>query len=379
MKFTLAINMERIAPDVDMSEVARHTLEMVQMADEGGFEIAWAAEHHAIEANISPNPFQLLAWWGAHTTRIRLGTGVVVAPYWHPIKLAGESALLDLLTGGRLELGIGRGAYQREFDRMAGGMAQQLGMPYMQEMLPALKALWRGDYEHRGQYWSFPTATSVPKPIQRPHPRIWVAARDPGTYDWAIANGCSILSWAVSRPFSEVERCKSQFDAALKIHPQPVRPSFLTMRHTAVYARKDQWEIPVRAVVRQRAQIENLFKNLGGVENGFAEAINLPELENRAEYAPTVLRENLMFGTPDEVIAKLRRYEAIGVDYFNYSASFGMPHAEQTKSLRLFIDEVIPAFKKLAPDRRVARRFTKSTRHVKQNDRVEEREYQRPD
>ena len=344
MKFTLAINMARDTPSMDMRDVARQTLEMVEMADEGGFAIVWAAEHHAIEITIAPNPFQLLAWWGAHTKRIRLGTAVAVAPYWHPIKPAGEAALLDLLTGGRLEFGIGRGAYQREFDRMAGGMQQQLGVPYMQEMLPALKALWQGDYEHRGKYWSFPAATSVPKPLQRPHPRIWVAARDPGTYDWALANGCSIMSWAISRPFAEVEKYKEQFEAALKAHPQPARPSFLTMRHTAVYARPDQWEGPVSAVIRQSARFENLFKDLGGVKDGFAEAVDLSQLGNRAEYAPELLRENLMFGTPEEVMAKLRRYEALGVDYFNYSANFGMSYAEQKKSLRLFIDEVMPAF-----------------------------------
>ncbi|HMK68332.1 MAG TPA: LLM class flavin-dependent oxidoreductase [Stellaceae bacterium] len=354
MKFTLALNMVRTAPSLDMREVARHALEMVEMADEGGFEIVWAAEHHAIELTIAPNPFQLLAWWGAHTSRIRLGTAVVVAPYWHPIKLAGEAALLDLLTDGRLEFGIGRGAYQREFDRMAGGMQQQLGVPYMQEMLPVLKALWQGDYEHHGKYWSFPASTSVPKPLQRPHPRIWVAARDPGTYDWALANGCSIMSWAISRPFAEVEKYKGQFDAALKAHPQAVPPSFLTMRHTAVYARPDQWEAPVNAVIEQSARFENLFKNLGGVQDGFAEAVDLAQLGNRAEYAPALLRENLMFGTPEEVIAKLKRYEALGVDYFNYSAGFGLPHAQQKNSLRLFIDEVMPAFAEKPHQLRVA-------------------------
>jgi alkanesulfonate monooxygenase SsuD/methylene tetrahydromethanopterin reductase-like flavin-dependent oxidoreductase (luciferase family) len=118
MKFQLAINMERVAPDVDMRDVERHTLEMVQMADDGGFEIAWAAEHHALEMTIAPGPFQILTWWAAHTSRIRLGPAVVVAPYWHPIRLAGEAALLDLYSGGRLEFGIGSGAYQREFDRM---------------------------------------------------------------------------------------------------------------------------------------------------------------------------------------------------------------------------------------------------------------------
>ena len=111
MKFQLAINMERTTPDTNMRDVERHTLEMVQMADDGGFVIVWAAEHHALEMTIAPNPFQILTWWAAHTSRIRLGTGVVVAPYWHPVNVAGEAALLDLYSGGRLEFGIGSGFF----------------------------------------------------------------------------------------------------------------------------------------------------------------------------------------------------------------------------------------------------------------------------
>ena len=204
MKFQLAINMERMTPDEDMREVERHTLEMVQMADAGGFAIAWAAEHHALEMTIAPNPFQILAWWAAHTSRIRLGPAVAVAPYWHPIKLAGEAALLDLYSNGRLEFGIGSGAYQREFDRMHPGLAQTEGYKYMTEMLPAVKALWAGDYAHDGEYWSFPTATSVPKPLQAKVP-IWVAARSPTSYDLAVKHGCNILSWPLTRPMSEVQ------------------------------------------------------------------------------------------------------------------------------------------------------------------------------
>jgi flavin-dependent trigonelline monooxygenase, oxygenase component len=349
MRFTIAINMLRMSPDVDMREVARHTLELVQMADAGGFDIAWAGEHHAIEANIAPNPFQQLAWWGAHTSRIRLGTGVVVPPYWHPIKLAGEAGMLDLFTGGRLEFGIGRGAYQREFDRMAGGMDQKVGNAYMRKMLPVVKALWKGDCQSNTEYWRFPAATSCPKPIQKPHPPLWVAARDPETYDWAIENDCSIMSWALSRPFSEVELYKGHFENSLKKFPHKARPRFLTMRHTAVYSRPDHWERPVDAVTKFSALFENLFKNLGDVIDGFAEAVDLGGLSNRSDYSPRLLHENLMFGTPDEVVRKLKRYEALGVDYFNYSASFGMPHAEQKESLKLFIDEVMPAFAQTKP------------------------------
>jgi alkanesulfonate monooxygenase SsuD/methylene tetrahydromethanopterin reductase-like flavin-dependent oxidoreductase (luciferase family) len=145
MKFQLAINLERIDDSKDMNEVARHTLEMVQMADQAGFNIAWAAEHHALEMTIAPNPFQILTWWASHTDRIRLGTAVAVAAYWHPINLAGEAAMTDLISGGRLEFGIGSGAYQREFDRMHPGLKQSDAYKHMHEMLPALKALWAGD------------------------------------------------------------------------------------------------------------------------------------------------------------------------------------------------------------------------------------------
>ena len=344
MQFSLAINMERGDAVTDMREVAAHTLAMVQMAEAAGFGIVWITEHHAIEQNISPAPFQLMAFLAAHTSRIRLGSAVAVAPYWHPVKLAGEAALFDLLSNGRLEFGIGRGAYQREFDIMAAGIPQREGGAYMQEMLPVLKALWQGDFAHDGRYWSFPIATSVPKPLQQPYPPLWVAARDPATYDWAVANGCNIQSWAIARPFSEVELYKRQFETAAAKHPELPRPKFLTMRWSAVYTDPDGWDIPVKAIIRRGAQFENLFKNLGGVTDGFPHQIDLASIENRAEYQPAALCENLMFGTPRQVIAKLDRYRELGVDDFCYSTSYGLPMAFQKRSLRLFIDEVMPAF-----------------------------------
>jgi alkanesulfonate monooxygenase SsuD/methylene tetrahydromethanopterin reductase-like flavin-dependent oxidoreductase (luciferase family) len=344
MKFQLAINMERIAPDIDMRDVERHTLEMVQMADDGGFAIAWAAEHHALEMTIAPGPFTILTWWAAHTNRIRLGTAVVVAAYWHPIRLAGEAALFDLFSNGRLEFGIGSGAYQREFDRMHPGLPQTEAWKHMQEMLPALKALWRGDYEHKGGFWSFPAATSVPKPLQQPHPPIWVAARAPVTYDYAVKNGCNILSWPLTRPMTEVETYLGRLQAALDANPGCPRPVFSAMRHTCVYDRKEDWMVPVEAAMRQLSQFENLFKNAGGVENGFPAMIDVRTLENRTEYDPNMLHDNLLFGTPEEVVAKLSRYEELGVDQFTYYASLGLGLKEQKRSLELFINEVMPEF-----------------------------------
>lgn len=344
MKFQLAINMERIAPDLDMRAVERHTLEMVQMAEAGGFRVVWAAEHHALEMTIAPNPFQILTWWAAHTTHIRLGSAVAVAPYWHPINLAGEAALLDLYSGGRLEFGIGSGAYQREFDRIRPGLKQTDGWRYMQEMLPVVKALWHGDTEHHGEFWQFPKSTSVPRPLQKPHPPVWVAARAPISFDYAVANGCHIMTWPLTRPMSEAETYRQRFDEACAKCPDAPPPIFAMMRHTAIYDDRDDWEMPVKAAQRQLSQFENLFKNLGDVEEGFPKAIAFSDLANRTEYDPRMLHENLLFGTPDQAIAKLQRYADLGVDEFIYYASLGLGHREQKRSLELFCREVMPAF-----------------------------------
>jgi len=343
MKFHLAINMERIDDTLDMKDVAKHTLEMVQMADRGGFRIAWAAEHHALEMTIAPNPFSILTWWAEHTNDIRLGTAVIAAPYWHPIKAAGEAAFVDLISGGRLEFGIGSGAYQREFDRMRPGLKQTDAWRYMQEMLPVIRKLWQGDYAHEGEHWSFPASTSCPKPLQAEVP-VWVAARAPITYDYAVKHGCNIQSWPLTRDMGEAQAYMDRLNEAVANNPGARRPTMAMMRHTALYDRKEDWMVPVRAAQRQLSQFENLFKNMGDVENGFPKSIPFDQLGNRAEYDPEMLSRNLMFGTPDEVIAKLKEYEAIGVDDFIYYASLGLGLKEQKRSLELFCKEVIPAF-----------------------------------
>ncbi len=344
MKFQLAINLERMDDGIDMREVARHTLEMVKMADEAGFTIAWAAEHHALEMTIAPNPFQILTWWAMHTERIRLGTAVAVAAYWHPINLAGEAAMTDLLSNGRLEFGIGSGAYQREFDRMHPGLKQSDAYQYMHEMLPVLKALWAGDYAHNGRFWSFPTATSVPKPLQKPHPPIWVAARAPITFDYAVEHGFNIMSWPLTRPFSEAEDYRGRLDEALAAHPDAARPTWALMRHTALYTDDTGRDAATRAIQGVLGQFENLFRNLGDVHNGFPKRIPLEELAEREQYDPDMLEQNLMFGSPAVVIEKLKRYESLGVDEFIYYASMGLGQKEQKRSLELFCKEVMPAF-----------------------------------
>lgn len=343
MKFQFAINLERLDDSADMADVARHTLEMVQMAEQGGFRIVWAAEHHALEMTVAPNPFQILTWWAGETSTIRLGTAVATAAYWHPIRLAGEAGFLDLISGGRLEFGIGSGAYQREFDRMAPGVKQADGWRYMQEMLPAVLKLWQGDYAHDGEFWQFPESTSAPKPVQEQVP-IWVAARSPITYDYAVSSRANVMCWPFTRPHAEAELYKSHLEASIAKHGGDFRPIFSLMRHTALYETATGRDQAVQAVTRQLGQFENLYRNLGDVVNGFPKQIPLHELEGREQYDPAMLEENLMFGSPDTVIEKVKKYEAMGVDEYIYYASMGLDMDAQKRSLKLFCDEIIPAF-----------------------------------
>ena len=343
MKFHLSINLERMDDTISMDQVRDHTIEMVKMADEAGFEIVWAAEHHALEMTIAPNPFQLMTWWATQTKTIRLGAGVVNAAYWHPINLAGEAAMTDLISNGRVDLGIGSGAYQREFDRMHPGLDQKDGYKYLQEMLPLVKELWKGDVTHDGAHWQFPASTSCPKPVQEDVP-LWVAARSPITFDYAVEQNCNIMSWPLTMPMAEAEAYRQRLDDAIAKSGKPFTGKWALMRHTAVYETDADKQGAIDAVRSVLAMFGNLMMKSGEVINGFPSKVPLDSLDGNVRVDPEMLAENLAFGSPDEVIEKLKAYETLGVDAFIYYASMGLDHEQQKRSLQLFIEKVMPAF-----------------------------------
>src|SRR5438105_15962082 len=102
MKFSLFVHMERSDLAKPHSELVSELEELVLMAERAGFETAWIGEHHGMEFTISPNPFINIAYLAARTSPVRLGTGTIIAPFWHPIKLAGEGALADRRPRGRM-------------------------------------------------------------------------------------------------------------------------------------------------------------------------------------------------------------------------------------------------------------------------------------
>src|SRR5215207_6944698 len=140
--------MERWDDSVSHRQLFEDLTELTLMAEAGGFGTVWIGEHHSMEYTISPSPMPQLAYLAARTSTIRLGAGTIIAPFWNPIRVAGECALLDVISNGRAEIGLARGAYQFEFDRMAEGISASSGGTHLREMVPAARALWQGDYAH---------------------------------------------------------------------------------------------------------------------------------------------------------------------------------------------------------------------------------------
>ncbi|NIY13980.1 MAG: hypothetical protein GWM98_03375 [Nitrospinaceae bacterium] len=126
--------------------------------------------------------------------------------------------------------------------------------------------------------------------------------------------------------------------------PGKARPKWLLLRNSCVYDNPDDWRMPVKAARMYSGQFQGLFTTGGEVTNGFPKQIDFEELERSSDYTDEAIWENMMFGTPDEVIEKLKGYEQAGVDSFCYGADFGLEGKDARRSLELFITKVMPAF-----------------------------------
>lgn len=344
MKFSLFVHMERLTPDQDHKTLYEEFCQLCEIADAGGMAAIWTGEHHAMEFTIAPNPFINLADLARRTKRARLGTSTIIAPFWHPIKLAGEAAMTDIICDGRLEIGIARGAYNFEYERLMPGLDAWNAGQRMRELVPAIKGIWAGDYTHDGEFYKFPKTTSAPKPLQDPHPPIWIAARDPNSHEFAVANGCNVQVTPLWNGDAEVESLMQKFNAACAAVPEAPRPRIMLLAHT--YVGTDAADVALAA--REMSVYYNYFlawfKNERPISQALIAPLSEEEMAANPQISPAVMRANLPVGTPDEVIQRLKKYQAMGYDEFSLWIDTGMPFARKKGSLERFIGEVMPAF-----------------------------------
>lgn len=344
MKFSLFVHMERLDEGQRQEDLYAEFIALCEIADRGGMHAIWTGEHHGMDFTIAPNPFVTIADLANRTKTARLGTGTVIAPFWHPIKLAGEAAMTDLITGGRLDIGIARGAYTYEYERMHPGLDAWGAGQKMRELIPAVQALWKGDYAHEGEYWQFPSTTSAPKPVQQPGPPLWVAARDPNSHEFAVANGCNVQVTPLWQDDGEVRTLMERFEEACGKHPAAARPKIMLLRHTYV----GDSDADVAEAAEQLSVYYNYFfawfKNERPVRQGLIERLSEEELKANAMISAAAMRANNVVGEKDEVIARLKTYEALGYDEYSFWIDTGMPFEKKKASLERFIADVMPAF-----------------------------------
>ncbi|MFC7766700.1 LLM class flavin-dependent oxidoreductase [Leucobacter soli] len=248
------------------------------------------------------------------------------------------------MSGGRLELGIGRGAYPYEFARMAGGIPPEIAREQLGELLPALRGLWAGDYAHDGTMWKFPSSTSTPRPLDPAGPPLWVSARHPDVFRLAVENRANLMVAPLMKGFEEVVSLRERVDAATAEVDNGFVPEMMVLRNTYVSAEGEDLTAAAEAYRRDSGTFENLYSTNGKVEQGWVEYIDPSISESRSEYTVEKILENLVFGTSAEVVEQLRAYEEVGTDVYLYDASLGMSLEEELASIRRFGAEVIPHY-----------------------------------
>ncbi len=343
MEFSLFAHMERLTPDQPHAELYEDFISLCEMADEGGMRAIWTGEHHGMEFTIAPNPFLSIMDLAHRTRNVRLGTGTVIAPFWHPIKLAGEAAATDLMTGGRLELGIARGAYSYEYERLMPGLNAWDAGQRMRETAPLLRQLWQGDCAHDGKYYSFPASTSSPKPAQPGGPPIWIAARDPNSHEFAVQNGFNVQVTPLWQGDEEIQTLVGRFNHACAGYDGP-RPKILLLHHTYVGTDVGDIDQAVQDLTRYFAYFGAWFRNERPVSQGLIQTLTAEEIAANKMISPEAIRNDLTIGTAQQVTDRLKRYEDLGYDEFAIWIDSGMTIDRKRASLARFIDDVMPAF-----------------------------------
>jgi len=329
------------------SEVYADTLEECRLADALGFDTVWLAEHHFSAYGICPSLAVLAGGLARETRRVRIGTAVVIAPFAHPVRIAEEWAMVDILSQGRLEFGLGRGYQPGEFAGL--GVSMERTRERFDEALEVIRRAWTEDrVTFEGEFYRVPGLQVLPRPVQRPHPPLWTAAVSPDTYTLAARRGLRILTSPAFTPFDILRK---NFDAYRQefraVHGTDAGAEICLNKiiHVAESSRQAREDLrePIRWFFRTQADLIADPRGAPPEQYRFYRRVreNLLSLSDE-----TALERAAIVGDPEEVADKIRQHhEALGVTCFMGAFSRGgLAHDRVLRSMRLFGEKVMPRF-----------------------------------
>jgi alkanesulfonate monooxygenase SsuD/methylene tetrahydromethanopterin reductase-like flavin-dependent oxidoreductase (luciferase family) len=292
---------------VELATVYARALERIEIMDRTGYDAVWLAEHHFSSFSVCPSVHMMGTLAAARTRRLRIGTAVSLAPFYHPLRLAEEVALLDQLSGGRVNWGAGRGFARVEFT--AFGVPPEESAPRFQEAVEIVLKAWTEErLSFAGKHFRFDEVEVLPKPAQRPHPPVWLAASSEPALDWAAGRGYSILMDPHSSA-PEIGAKRRHYAEKLAAAGFSETGRDIPIARLVAIAGNAQ---KAREVARSGAQ---------WILNSYLGAQHRPVMQGSftpagADPLQRYLDEVILWGTPDKVgedILRLR--EEIGLDY----------------------------------------------------------------
>jgi alkanesulfonate monooxygenase SsuD/methylene tetrahydromethanopterin reductase-like flavin-dependent oxidoreductase (luciferase family) len=298
--------------------VYERALRRIEIMDRSGYDAVWLTEHHFNDYSVCPSIPVMGAYAAARTKRLRIAAGVTLAAFYHPLRLAEEIALLDILSGGRVNWGAGRGFDATEFRTF--GVAQADGAARFREAVDIVIRAWSCErLTYRGRFFTFEDVEVLPKPLQKPYPPAWVAAGSPDAIKWAASGGHSILMSPHST-HTEIGEQLSVYREQLAVHGHDMRGRDIPIARLIAIAPTDA---EAAEVAREGARwLLKTYVNPATV--GFEVG---PE-----RYVNSVI----IHGTPDRVADEiLRLREEIGLNYL-----IGAPLSHQT--FLSLTDDVLP-------------------------------------
>ncbi len=338
-------------------QVYMNALEQCRLADELGFDHVWAVEHHFLEEySHCSAPEVFLAAVAAQTSRIRVGHGAVVCvpEMNHPIRVAERAAALDLISGGRLEFGTARSSTWTELGGF--GANPDDTKKTWDEFVRVIPKMWTQDsFSWQGKSFSMPERNVLPKPLQDPHPPLWVTVTSPGTELDAAERGMGCLGVAAVS-YEEQERRTARYRHVIA-NCEPVGVAVNNRVHTMnfLYCHEDYRQaartgmqmigafntMNAHLYWTREAYATRAYQSLGNIGQSLKQA-STPDDPSAAKGLP----EGLGVGDPDHLVSVIKRWEAIGVDGINFvlNAAEAVTQDQVLDSLRLFAREVMPKF-----------------------------------
>ena len=348
MKFGLFHSVQLPNPR-EQERYYREALDQVLHAERLGYNSVWFTEHHFTRHGIVSDTLSVLAYLAGVTGTIRLGTAVTVLPFHNPVRLAEQTATVDLLSQGRLDLGVGRGYQWGEFHRM--GVPMEEATRRFEESMEVLTRAWTSDepFDHRGEFWSFNDLTVHPKPVQRPHPPVYVAASGADSVARVVRDNWNLLigqAETLDQVSGQVEFYRGALaEAELEYTPQ--RVVVARALYTAATTER----------ARREAEVPFMWFKQTGQEVSAPPGQRVDLLPDefaayRSRYLPNAVFDYaarcddvMLFGSPDHIAERVGRLQDSGVENLIFFVNFGgMETGRVLDSLELFASEVMPQF-----------------------------------